>query len=105
MSAKQIKYLLPLLPAFSLLVACLVNRQHNEASVKQSRLPQWLLLVGGVILALLPYVAPTDKAWWIQEISPLWGMLPIALAAIILIGKKSLPGHDVEKKSARLPYW
>ncbi len=96
-SAKQIKYLLPLLPAFALLIACLVNRQQDEVQPGGSQLPQRLLLVGGVILALLPYIAPTDKAWWIQEISPFWGMLLIALAAIILIGKKSLPGHDVEK--------
>lgn len=99
-SAKQIKYLLPLLPAFSLLAAYLLTLQPDKARTGRWQLPHALLLAGGTILTLLPYVVPANKAWWIQEISPLWGLSLLALAAITLVWKKSLPGGDIERISS-----
>lgn len=73
-SGKQIKYLLPLLPAFSLLIAWLISAQQTGSKRRRFDFPVWILLTTGVLLASLQALIPEDSASWAQQISPYWGI-------------------------------
>jgi len=72
-SGKQLKYLLPLLPAITLLLGRVLSRME-DAPVRQR---PWLLaaalLVTGVACMVLPFVL--HKPAWISTIHPAWGGL------------------------------
>ena len=99
-SGKQIKYLLPLLPALSLLIAWLLRRFRQQDGKRLDLGVLMLLLAGGVLLGL-PQLVPEDAAWWIREISPLWGVLLLVLGGVaILLPAQYLPGGVIRIASA-----
>jgi 4-amino-4-deoxy-L-arabinose transferase-like glycosyltransferase len=96
-SGKQIKYLLPLLPALALMIAWLLERSKGEEG-RRLDLGALMLLLSGLLLLVLPMLAPQSAAWWIREISPLWGGLLLMLGFIVVM----LPADILPKGVVRV---
>ena len=82
-SGKQLKYLLPLVPAFALLLARVISGLQGEIIRRRDWLPAAALLVCGLLLMVLP--ATLRQAPWIAEVQPLWGGLLVAVAVVLLL--------------------
>ena len=82
-SGKQLKYLLPLLPAFALLAARVISRMDGTDVRYRDWLPAGVLLVCGGLFVVLPQML--DQAPWISQVQPLWGGLLIAAAVVLLL--------------------
>jgi 4-amino-4-deoxy-L-arabinose transferase-like glycosyltransferase len=81
-SGKQVKYLLPLLPAFALLLARVTSgTDRDDRSYRPWLLAVALLVCGGLFMVL---PRTLDQAPWISDVQPLWGGLLVA-AAIVLV--------------------
>jgi len=80
-SGKQIKYLLPLVPAFALLLGRVWGRMGERIIAQRPWLLGGVLLLSGGLLVALPLWL--DAAPWIRNIHPLWGGL-LALTAVAL---------------------
>jgi 4-amino-4-deoxy-L-arabinose transferase-like glycosyltransferase len=80
-SGKQIKYLLPLLPAFTLMIVPLLTGVDlRDKAVKPRSLAVILLLIGGFLLVVpLVFRHPV----WVTDISPVWGGLIMASAVVL----------------------
>ena len=81
-SGKQLKYLLPLLPAFALLLARVTSGADRGGRGSRPWLAAAALLVCGGLFMVLPRTL--DQAPWIIHVQPLWGGLLVA-AAIVLV--------------------
>jgi len=81
-SGKQVKYLLPLLPGFALLVSRVLD------ALPERPVPQrpWLLAGVLVLLGATGVAAPVllHQAPWLNQVSPGWGGLLVVLAALTL---------------------
>jgi 4-amino-4-deoxy-L-arabinose transferase-like glycosyltransferase len=86
-SGKQLKYLLPLLPAFALLLARVLSTMQQDPVSQRPWLLAAVLLLLGVSGMVLPL--SLDQAAWIREVSPLWGGLLLVMA-VILVRLRSL---------------
>lgn len=88
-SGKQIKYLLPVLPAFALLVARLLACME-EQPVRQR---PWLLAVILALLGVAGMLAPLrlEQAAWLNEVHPVWGFGLLVSAVILLLLRPLLP--------------
>jgi hypothetical protein len=82
-SGKQAKYLLPLLPAFALLLARASSGADRGDSSHRPWLPAVALLVSGGLFMVLPRTL--DQAPWINNVQPLWGGLLVAAAIVMVI--------------------
>ena len=90
-SGKQIKYLLPLVPAFALLLARVLSGMDGRVIQQRPWLLSGVLFVMGGLLVILPFVL--DTAPWINHIHPLWGVL-LLLAAVVLLLQRPLRPAD-----------
>ena len=90
-SGKQVKYLLPLLPAVALLLARVWSRLDDRPVMQRPWLLSGVLLVTGGALAALPQVL--DSATWLQAISPLWGLLLVVTAVVVLVFPPARPAQ------------
>ncbi len=94
-SGKQVHYILPLFPAFALLIArCLVD---NQASSRNHILPiSIIIIIVGIILIGLPHYASThaNLAIWLQALPPALGYF-IALLGLILYALPKLSTPQV----------
>ncbi|WP_020485308.1 ArnT family glycosyltransferase [Methylomonas sp. MK1] len=91
--SKQIHYLIPMLPAFALLVARVVVNAHKPKLAGECLLP---LLFGatGMFLVCLPKVPGLSKLNWVQTVQPAWGLSVLAIAimlALLVWIKRKLP--------------
>jgi len=85
-SGKQVKYLLPLLPAFALCVARLLSRSGHQAWVPRAGALAIPLLLAGGSLSAIPLLLESPP--WVSGISPLWGVLIMAGAVpVLLVGR------------------
>ena len=82
-SGKQVKYLLPLLPAVALILARVWGSMDDRPVRQRPWLLSGVLLVTGGALAVVPRVL--DSATWLPDISPLWGLLLMATAVMLLL--------------------
>jgi len=82
-SGKQLKYLLPLLPAFALLAARVISKMDAVVIRQRDWLPAGVLLVCGGLFIVLPQTL--DQTHWIMNIPPLWGGLLVAAAIVLLL--------------------
>ncbi len=82
-SGKQVKYLLPVLPAFALLVSRALATLPDRLVTQRPWLPAGLLLLLGTAGAAAPFLL--NKAQWLNEVSPLWGVLLVALGLVYLV--------------------
>ena len=79
--SKQIHYLIPLMPAYALIVARLLA--DLPASPRQGfewLLPGLLALIG-LLLVIAPQLSP--KWLWLQAVRPAWGISVLALAGVL----------------------
>lgn len=77
-SGKQIKYLLPLFPALSLLAIAILMEDSSRQRIRLW-LPGLMLILMGVILLVLPFITQTEWADWLREVPVGWGLLLILL--------------------------
>lgn len=94
-SAKQIKYLLPILPAIAILMAWMINQYADRRKTRRFDFAAFLLTAWGVLLAALPFLPPQEKLYWIQNISPWWGAVLILLGIAAGLWKAWLPKQDI----------
>lgn len=87
-SGKQIKYLLPLLPAFALVVARVLTRVDTRPVNTRPWLLGGVLFGAGAVVAVLPYVLE-----WFEPVQPLWGGLIMAAAMAIVLLRPVRPAH------------
>lgn len=73
-SSKQLHYLIPVLPAFSLLAAALLNESRQKVSLLQELFVPIAFVLVGVLLVFLPHIAWFAKWYWVKKIRPLWGV-------------------------------
>ena len=94
-SGKQVHYVLPLFPAFALLIArCLAN---SQASSRNHILPISItIIIVGIILVGLPHYASThaNLAIWLQALPPSLGYF-IALLGLLLYALTKLSTPQV----------
>jgi 4-amino-4-deoxy-L-arabinose transferase-like glycosyltransferase len=94
-SGKQLKYLLPVLPAMALLVAQSLTHMQRTVVTQRPWLLAVLLLLTGAVLALLP--GRLDTAPWVAEIRPAWGLLLVVLAVVMLLVRDIPVTHYVRR--------
>ncbi len=82
-SGKQGKYLLPMLPAFALLVSRVLVAMPGQPVAQRPWLLGGLLVLIGVAGMRAPYVI--SKAAWLNEVSPWWGGLLLVLGVLYLL--------------------
>jgi hypothetical protein len=82
-SGKQLKYLLPLLPAFALLLARVSSGADRGERSYRPWLPAAALLICGGLFMVLPRAL--DQAPWINNVQPLWGGLLVAAAIVMVL--------------------
>jgi len=90
-SGKQSKYLLPVLPAFALLVARVLGRLPARPVTQRPWLLSGTLALFGAAVMVLPFVL--DKAPWLNTVHPVWGGLLLACAAVLLLLPPALPAQ------------
>ncbi|MGD2113288.1 MAG: glycosyltransferase family 39 protein [Gammaproteobacteria bacterium] len=95
-SGKQVKYLLPALPAFALLVARVLSRLPARPVVQRPWLPAAGLAGLGIAFMILPSVL--DQAPWLNEVHPGWGALLLGVAMVWL----SLPPAEPARYPPRM---
>ncbi|MGB5179424.1 MAG: glycosyltransferase family 39 protein, partial [Gammaproteobacteria bacterium] len=88
-SGKQIKYLLPLVPAFALLLGRVWSRMDSGVIKQRPWLLGGVLFVVGGLLLVLPLVM--DAAAWINDIPPWWGLLLMVAAPVLLLQRPLQP--------------
>jgi 4-amino-4-deoxy-L-arabinose transferase-like glycosyltransferase len=88
-SGKQLKYLLPLSPAFALLVAHVIGKMPQRPLLRRPWLLAGLLAGLGVIGMVAPFVL--DQAPWLNAVHPLWGGLLVLLAVLLLYLPPAMP--------------
>ncbi len=81
-SGKQAKYLLPLLPAFALLVSRLMVTAEGHSLVWIKGLAGLLVIIGG-LLAALPLLPGLSD--WLQQVNPVWGLLILVAGLFFLV--------------------
>jgi len=86
-SGKQLKYLLPVLPAFSLLVARVLSLAEQQGMARRPRALAVTLGLFGLFLAAVPMLIATPP--WLGSVNPLWGGVLIA-GAVALFMSQSL---------------
>lgn len=87
-SGKQVKYLLPLLPAFALVVARTLTRMDRRPVNTRPWLLGGVLFCAGAAVAALPAMLA-----WFEPVLPLWGVLVMASAVAIMWLKPVRPAH------------
>jgi 4-amino-4-deoxy-L-arabinose transferase-like glycosyltransferase len=85
MSGKQLKYLLPLLPAFALLVARVLSLAESQGTLRRPWALAILPGVSGIFLAAAPSLIAAPP--WVESVNPLWGFVLIAAAVLLVMSK------------------
>ncbi len=83
-SGKQVKYLLPLLPAAALLIARGVSELPGQPVTQRPWLLAIALFMAGVVLAGLPFYS--GLAPWLADLQPAWGagLMIVAVPLVLL---------------------
>jgi len=84
-SGKQLKYLLPLLPAFALLLARVLSLAEQAGATRGPRALAAVLGLSGLSLAAAPLLVATPP--WLASVNPLWGGVLMAGAVALVMGK------------------
>ncbi len=92
-SGKQIYYILPVLPALALLLACGVARAGEKRAPRALQLPGVFFLALGTALCAAPFAVdplvsflrlrpPPD---WVRDIEPAWAAIPIGAGLLLAL--------------------
>ncbi len=100
-SGKQIHYILPIFPAFALLIArCIEN---SQTILRKHLLPIFIvMMVIGIIFLGLPYYAstnPSHSAFWLQSLPPWLGLLTVLLGLALYLSPEQSAPRTVSKIS------
>jgi len=90
-SGKQLKYLLPLLPAITLMLGRVLSRMQDTPVRQRPWLLAAALLVTGAACVILPLVL--KKPVWVSTVHPAWGGLLLVMAIVILWMRPLRPGR------------
>jgi 4-amino-4-deoxy-L-arabinose transferase-like glycosyltransferase len=85
MSSKQLKYLLPLLPAFALLVARVLSLAERRGMTRRPLALAFLLLLSGLFLVVAPFLIAAPP--WVGSVNPLWGGMLIGGAVLLVMSR------------------
>ncbi len=86
---KRLQYLLPLIPAFVLVVARLLAGLEDRQARSDGVLPGIVTILAGLAIGLVPLLAGDWKgAPWLQEVSPAWGLIAIVPGFALLVGAR-----------------
>ncbi|MCK5876418.1 MAG: glycosyltransferase family 39 protein [Candidatus Marithrix sp.] len=95
-SGKQLHYLLPILPAFALLIAYLLEKISVPKQPRNATLPGIIIILLGFIFLIVPYLLSiTRLPSWVANIP-----LPVSIALVVLGG--ILLGRQSDKFKQRL---
>ena len=83
--SKQIHYLIPMLPAFALLVARALNGIDLEVRKTSDLLLPVLLAAIGVFLMLLPQTPSMMEFGWVQHLEIEWGLSVLTVAVFLAL--------------------
>lgn len=83
--SKQIHYLIPMLPAFALLVARALNQTHLDVGVKSDMVLPILLAAIGVFLMFLPEIPRLNDFGWVQHVDIEWGLTVLTIAVFLAL--------------------
>jgi len=92
-SGKQVKYLLPVLPAFALLIARSV--ELSQAAPGRLWAVAGMLVVAGMTFLLLPAWPSVSLPFWVSGIPWYWGLLSIVAALVLLVLRPGSIGEAV----------
>jgi len=81
--SKQIHYLIPILPAFALICARLLNQPEYQHRPISEYLPPMFIGIVGFFLVFLPHIPGLSKLNWVKQVEPQWGLSVIGIAAIL----------------------
>ncbi|GBG14710.1 uncharacterized protein NMK_2311 [Novimethylophilus kurashikiensis] len=98
-SGKQVHYLLPILPAFALLLAHSLPQQRFTRS-DQVLAALAAVIVGAVLIFMPHYAQAHHVAPWISQISPILGVLMIAAAGLLLLADCRNGNFEIWKMTA-----
>jgi 4-amino-4-deoxy-L-arabinose transferase-like glycosyltransferase len=82
-SGKQLKYLIPLLPAFALVLARALSLAEQAGVARRPCALAVMTGVCGLLLALAPMLSTTPP--WLASVNPLWGGLLLIGTAVPLV--------------------
>ena len=83
--SKQIHYLIPMLPAFALLVARALNKARLDVCVKSDLVLPVLLAAIGVFLMFLPEIPGLNSFGWVQHLDIEWGLTVLTIAVFLAL--------------------
>lgn len=81
--SKQLHYLIPMLPAFALMVARLFSQWDGPRRLVPELIPALCLVVAGIFLSLLPKIPGLSTLQWVQGVEPYWGMSIISIGLML----------------------
>ena len=82
-SGKQLKYLMPLVPAFALLIARGLTQKPDTMGRPWPAFT--VLLLGGLFLMVVPFLQFPALPYWSDRIAPGWGVLLFGLAVLLML--------------------
>ncbi|MGD0960779.1 MAG: glycosyltransferase family 39 protein [Methylomonas sp.] len=83
--SKQIHYLIPILPAFALIIARIMQNVPQTHAGKMELLLPAAFALAGLLLMLLPETPGLDSFKWAQSVKYGWGLSVLGVAAILAI--------------------
>ncbi|MGZ4958429.1 MAG: ArnT family glycosyltransferase [Methylomonas sp.] len=83
--SKQIHYLIPMLPAFALIVAKVLRQSEPKPYAFSEFLLPTLFGLIGLFLMFLPKLPGLSNLRWARTVQPAWGLCMIAIAAALLV--------------------
>lgn len=83
--SKQVHYLIPMLPAFALLVAHALNHSGAHTAQKSDLLLPIMLALMAVCLMLLQHIPGLDAYAWVQRMEIDWGLAVLTLAVFLAL--------------------
>lgn len=84
-SGKQVKYLLPIFPAFSLLAAYAIDTAMQSGAARRPWAAAGLALIPAVLFAGVLFGWHSDRADWTAALDARWGLVFVALAIGLLL--------------------
>ena len=90
-SGKRIHYLLPLMPAFALLIAYALSSLVEKQQTVHTWLPGVIYALFGIVLCILPWL---NDSWQIKaelsDVSPVWGGLLLLFSGLLFLKPRYL---------------
>jgi len=95
-SGKQVKYLLPIFPAFSLLAAYSIDVALREGSAQRVWAVIGLALIPAVLFAGVLFGWHSERADWTAALDARWGLLFLVVAALLSVPRINTPARYVK---------